>query len=490
MKLAALYIRVSTDDQLEFSPDAQKKALIEYAKKNGYRIDDRYIFIDEGISGTSAKRRPAFMRMIATAKSKPKPFDAILVHKFDRFARSREDSVVYKSLLRKECGIKVISITEQMEDDKFSVILEAMLEAMAEYYSLNLSDEVMKGMTEKATRGQVQHPATFGYKTVNSKYEINEEQAKIVRLVFDKFVNEDMHSANICRLINAMDIKNIRGNKWDMRGIKRMLRNPAYIGTLRWNYTGRDKNYKSWIKDESEWVVVENAHEPIIDKELFDKANQRLDIQSANRSNKRPPTYEIKHFLSGLLRCSECGGTLIYSKLNEDRNDFFQCGGYRRGKCNTSNSIVAYKVTDILKEVLKHDLQLFENNEIELVNTCNITNVDNNERNMLEKRLEEIKKQYDIARKAYLASIDTLEEYAENKKLIKKEEENIKGLLNNLKDNSQDKSCAVAKRIKNFLAMLDDPSIPEKTKNDALKQIASAIYINKKEDLFKIVYIR
>ena len=115
----ALYIRVSTEDQLEFSPDAQKKSLIEYAKKNNYQIDERYIFMDEGISGTSAKRRPAFMRMIATAKAKPKPFDAILVHKFDRFARSREDSVVYKSLLRKECGIKVISITEQLEDDKF-----------------------------------------------------------------------------------------------------------------------------------------------------------------------------------------------------------------------------------------------------------------------------------------------------------------------------------------------------------------------------------
>ena len=69
------------------------------------------------------------MRMIATAKAKPKPFDAILVHKFDRFSRSREDSIVYKSLLKRECNIKVISITEHLEDDKFSVILEAMLEA-------------------------------------------------------------------------------------------------------------------------------------------------------------------------------------------------------------------------------------------------------------------------------------------------------------------------------------------------------------------------
>ena len=84
------------------------------------------------------------------AKSTPKPFDVILVHKFDRFARNREDSVVYKSLLRSELGIQVLSITENIGDDKMSVIIESMLEAMAEYYSLNLSDEVKKGMSEKA----------------------------------------------------------------------------------------------------------------------------------------------------------------------------------------------------------------------------------------------------------------------------------------------------------------------------------------------------
>ena len=135
----ACYIRVSTDDQTEFSPDAQLRALKEYARKNNILLTKQHIFIDEGISGKRADKRPEFMRMIAMAKSKPKPFDVILVHKFDRFARSREDSVVYKSLLKKEANIKVTSITETIEDDKFSVILEAMLEAMAEYYSLKFS---------------------------------------------------------------------------------------------------------------------------------------------------------------------------------------------------------------------------------------------------------------------------------------------------------------------------------------------------------------
>lgn len=122
IKRGACYIRVSTNDQLEFSPDAQLKAIKKYAKDKNIIIDDDYVFVDEGISGRKASKRPAFQEMIKIARSKPKKFDVILVHKFDRFARSREDSVVYKSLLKKECDIRVVSITESIEDDKFSVI--------------------------------------------------------------------------------------------------------------------------------------------------------------------------------------------------------------------------------------------------------------------------------------------------------------------------------------------------------------------------------
>ena len=120
---AAAYIRVSTDEQAEFSPAAQKRAILIYAEKNNIKINENNIYADEGISGRKAEKRPAFMKMISDAKTKPQQFSIILVHKFDRFARNREDSVVYKSLLKKECGIRVVSVTEQLEDDKFSIIL-------------------------------------------------------------------------------------------------------------------------------------------------------------------------------------------------------------------------------------------------------------------------------------------------------------------------------------------------------------------------------
>ena len=103
MKYGAIYVRVSTDEQAKegYSIEAQIKAIKEYARKNNIYTDETYIFKDEGISGRKAEKRPAFMEMIKIAKTKPKKFDVILVHKFDRFSRNREDSIVYKSLLRK-----------------------------------------------------------------------------------------------------------------------------------------------------------------------------------------------------------------------------------------------------------------------------------------------------------------------------------------------------------------------------------------------------
>ena len=152
MKTAAAYIRVSTDDQVEYSPASQLDKIREYAKRNGYILPDEYVYMDEGISGRHTAKRAAFNRMIGAAKQKPKPFDAILLWKFSRFARNREDSIVYKSMLRKQCGIDVISISENVGDDKMSVLIEALIEAMDEYYSINLSEEVKRGMTEKASR--------------------------------------------------------------------------------------------------------------------------------------------------------------------------------------------------------------------------------------------------------------------------------------------------------------------------------------------------
>ena len=110
-KIACAYIRVSTDKQEELSPDAQKRLVIDYAKKNNMLLTNDNIYVENGISGKKADKRPEFMKMIGMAKSKEHPYDVILVWKFSRFARNQEESIVYKSLLKKN-NVEVVSVSE------------------------------------------------------------------------------------------------------------------------------------------------------------------------------------------------------------------------------------------------------------------------------------------------------------------------------------------------------------------------------------------
>lgn len=271
MMRGAVYIRVSTNDQTEFSPDAQKKSILDYASKNNISVNEKHIYVDEGISGRVAENRPAFQKMIKDAKKKPRPFDIILIHKNDRFARNREDSVVYKSLLRRECGIKVISITECIEDDKFSIILESMLEAMAEYYSLNLADEVKKGMIEKASRGGIQQKPPFGYDIIDNKAVINISEAKIVKMIFNKFVYEDKSYIEIANDLNSLGYRTKENNQFQSKAIKYILSNEFYIGYVTWNKRRKNGSYN----DSKEWIIEKGNFQSIISQELLKKLKKK-----------------------------------------------------------------------------------------------------------------------------------------------------------------------------------------------------------------------
>ena len=147
---AALYARVSSDRQdVDLSISSQLKALREYADRNGYQAVREYV--DEAESGRSIDR-PGFKAMIGAARQDANPFSAILVWKLSRFARNREDSIIYKSLLRKH-GVQVISINEPLDDSPSGRLLEGIIEVIDEFYSANLSQDVVRGMRENASRG-------------------------------------------------------------------------------------------------------------------------------------------------------------------------------------------------------------------------------------------------------------------------------------------------------------------------------------------------
>ena len=207
-KKVAIYARVSSERQdVDLSITGQLKALREYASRNGYYVVKEYI--DEAESGRSIDR-PGFKEMIVTARQKPLQFGAILVWKLSRFARNREDSIIYKSLLRRQ-GVQVVSINEPVEDTPSGRLLEGIIEVIDEFYSANLSQDVTRGMRETANRGFYPGgPPPYGYRRVKVqdgsvqrvKLEPDPDTAPVVERIFQECL-ADKGMIEICRGLNG-----------------------------------------------------------------------------------------------------------------------------------------------------------------------------------------------------------------------------------------------------------------------------------------------
>jgi DNA invertase Pin-like site-specific DNA recombinase len=474
----ACYIRVSTEDQTEFSPDAQLKAVKNYAKQNDIIIVKEHIYIDEGISGKRADKRPQFMTMIATAKIKPKPFDVILVHKFDRFARSREDSVVYKSLLKKECGIRVVSTTESIEDDKFSVILEAMLEAMAEYYSLNLAEEVLKGMTEKAERGEFQTNPPLGYIVENKELKILEEEAEAVHIVFNNFASRQMNQLQVARYLNELGYKTKKGKSFENRAIEYILNNPVYIGKTRWTPTTQIKrNF-----NHPDAIIRDSKHEPIIKMETWDKVQERLKEKREITRKKENTVAPIRSWLKALVRCSVCGYTLVVYGKN-----YMQCNGYLKGQCPKSSNIPIKTLEAIVLEELKKTYT--GKIEINIVPSVADTGA-SLEHEILQDRLSRIDDKEIRVKKAYEDGIDTIEEYKDNKTRLSEERAFLKSALVSLKEKLIENrhNNDIVNKITSVYGLLVDETIGIEQKYQTAHFLIDEITYNKPEKSLVLRY--
>ena len=474
MKTAAAYVRVSTDDQIEYSPDSQIKKIREYAESHDMILPDEFIFLDEGISGRSAEKRPQFMNMIGLAKSKPKPFDVILLWKFSRFARNRQDAILYKSMLRKDCSIDVVSITEQLSDDPTSILIEALLEAMDEYYSINLAQEVKRGMTEKFSRGGVVTIPSFGYDVVNGEYVINETEAPIVKMIFEDFVSGVPYK-RIAMKLNALGIKTKRGNSFENRTVQYILLNPVYIGKLRWTPTG--KNLNDRYHENPETLVVDSNHQHIISQELFDAAQRKIrEVRGSHTPYERHTNANF--MLKGLVRCSSCGSTLVLSS----RCTGLQCHKYARGQCLTSHYISLNKINKVVLDKIETDLSGGIIN-VEIAEPKHSVN-----KAAISALLAAEKRKLKRVKDAYEAGVDTLEEYTENKLAIMKR---IKALESESapSDTKEDTAVkSVRQKMSNILPKLKQNAISEAAKNELLKSFVSDIVFDRTNSTIQIHY--
>ena len=232
IKRVALYARFSSDHQRTESIDAQIRAMKEFCDHNKWKIVETYI--DEAYSATN-DRRPSFQRMITD--SGKGLFDIVLVHKLDRFSRNRYDSAVYKNKL-KHNGVRLCSVLERLDDSPESIILEAMLESIGEYYSSNIAREVMKGLKENAFH--CKHTGgspPLGYDVgPDKKLVINEREAEAVRIIYDMYIN-GFGNRDIAERLNAAGYVTKKGNPFapNRAAFYEILNNLKYTGTYVYN---------------------------------------------------------------------------------------------------------------------------------------------------------------------------------------------------------------------------------------------------------------
>lgn len=482
LKIAAAYIRVSTDEQAELSPDSQLAVVRAYAEKNGCLIPDEYIFMDEGISGRTAKKRPAFNEMIALAKSPEHPIDIILVWKFSRFARNQEESIVYKAMLKKD-KVDVVSVSEPLIEGPFGSLIERIIEWMDEYYSIRLSGEVKRSMTVNAQRGQRQSIPPFGYTLEPPRMDGKQremipqpEEAPLVREIFARFIaGEGLFP--IAKWLNSIGATTHRGGAFENRTVEYILCNPTYIGKLRWTPTGRAR--RDFHNPDT--IITDGTHAPIIDESTWEAAQKRMAAIKEQWGYKARPTYELKDWLGGIVRCSECGGTLVFTKPH-----YFKCNNYVRGRCHSTQHI---KV-DLLHEAIIEKLEADSTGAHSLNYALSLSAAGAAEElKRLRSAVEQLDRKLKRVRDAYAAGIDSIEEYQKYKSEIEVERQQLRSRIAELETPSAENTEALLReQITASLETLRSPEASKEQKNNAAREIIESCVFDKATMTLRITY--
>lgn len=334
MKKAVIYARYSCDKQNYQSIEGQLRVCNKFANDNDFVIIDTYI--DTATTGTNDKRN-AFQQMLSD--SAKKNFDFVIVYKNDRFARNRIESAINKKTL-KDNGVKVVSATENIPDTPEGIILESLLEGMAEYYSVELSQKVKRGMNELFLKKQYAGGnVLFGYDIVDKKYVINEIEAEIVKKIFEEYVS-GKPKATILKELSAKGVLNKNNKPISISTLDRMLKNLKYTGIV--------------MHDGKEYCDIVPK---IIDKDIFDKANLK------RNNNQRKTTAKLTNYiLSGKLFCGNCGKPMLGDCGTSKTGAiyfYYTCSAHKRNKgCkmpSIGKDLLENKIFEVCSEILKKD---------------------------------------------------------------------------------------------------------------------------------------
>lgn len=364
------YTRVSTIMQVEgYSLEAQQAAVKKYADYANMKIVREYR--DEGKSGKSAKNRPEFEKMIEDILDGKDNVSYVLVYKLSRFGRNAADILYYLQLMQ-DNGVNLYCVEENIDSGRSGgKLIISVLSAVAEIERENIAVQTFAGRKQKAQEGKWNGgQAPFGYSLENGVLKINEEEAATVRIIFDKFVKENIGAGGIAKYLNNMGIKKpIRGNtkleKFSVGNIKKILDNEVYFGKIpyckRKTVTVKGDRSKTRKEYQKEYMLCDGQHEGIVSEEIWNLAHKKRLATGVKREKVYDKEHE--HILSSILRCPVCGSPLYGNRTTkrykgkEKTHYYYMCKNRRTVSghtCTYNKNLREEKIDSAVVEVIKN----------------------------------------------------------------------------------------------------------------------------------------
>ena len=325
-----LYTRVSTTMQIDgYSLDAQKTKMKAFCDYNEYEIAGEYE--DAGKSGKSIEGRIAFNQMMDDIKSGKDEVSYVLVFKLSRFGRNAADVLATLQVMQ-DFGVNLICVEDGIDSSKDAgKLMISVLSAVAEIERENIRVQTMEGRMQKAREGKWNGGfAPYGYALIDGKLVVNEEEAVVIRTIFDQYVNTDLGENGIAKYLENHGIHKIarqngKNPLFDAALIRRIIQNPVYSGKISYGRRRTEKvhgtrnEYRQVKKDD--YLLVDGLHEALVSEEVWEQAQVKVAAQAKKYEKVNRDKKEKIHLLSGILKCPVCGAGMYGNKAIKKRKD-------------------------------------------------------------------------------------------------------------------------------------------------------------------------
>lgn len=467
---------------------AQVARLHEWAKANGYVVVAEYQ--DAGASAR-ALDRPEFVRMLQDARKTPRPFDAVLVWKWDRFARNVDDATIYKGLLRRQLGVDLIAVGDPQAVGATGMLLERILDVVAEFQSLVTAEHVRNTMGYLAREGRWLGRVPFGYRLgENGRLEPDEEEAPAVRWAFEQVARGKASLGEVTAVFQAglrfPATRGAKGIRWSQQAVRKMLENEVYLGRVVWNRRetvvvtrpdGRSHKAVRW-RGKDEWIETAQTHEALVDEPTFRRVGEVLRRNSAWRASRTPYG---DYLFRGLVKCGRCGKTLVWYAPKGSSRPKLVCSGYFRVPGAACRPMVSIRPEELKAAVVAAGAAVLEGTgepEVEVVGA--------RETDGAERALEALKRREERLFEAYEAGAITLEEFRARKRVLDGERASLEAELGREGKDGETREEAVRRLregLRSVLERIDDEGLSVGQRNAMLARWISRVVVGPEKRL-------